>query len=84
MDEQYNHNWLGYMTIKSLTLTAVSIFHDVRDLVDGVGVKEKLDAMQTLHDELCDRIGAFRAYDLIFHAPGMDQDLVNEFMEMVE
>jgi len=80
MDEQYNHNWLEYMTPKTLALTAVNVFRGEF----GDDLVRKADAMQTLFDELCERVGRYEAEDMIFHAPGMDQDLVDEFMELVE
>ena len=82
MDEQYNHNWLGYMTPKALASTAVNIFHN--DWMVASDGREGIDAMQTLFDELCLRVGEYEAKDMIFHAPGMDQDLVDEFMQLVE
>ena len=80
MDEQYNHNWLEYMTPKTLALTAVNVFRGEF----GDDLARRADAMQTLYDELCERVGEYEAEDMIFHAPGMDQDLVDEFMELVE
>lgn len=80
MDEQYNHNWLEYMTPKTLALTAVNVF--LGEFGDDLA--RRVDAMQTLYDELCERVGRYEAEDMIFHAPGMDQDLVDEFMELVE
>jgi len=85
VDEQYEHNWLGYMPPKALALTAVSIFHgEWRTEVGLPHWWEKIDAMQILFDELRERVGKYEAEDMIFHAPGMDQDLTNEFMELVE
>jgi len=85
MDEQYNHNWPSYMPEKALVLTAVSIFYHAGWKDDDYDVMgKKMDAMQTLYDELCERVGIYEAYDMIFHAPGMDQDLVDKFMELVE
>lgn len=82
MDEQYEHNWLSYMPEKALALTAVNIFHN--DWMARIDPREGIDAMQILFDELCERVGKCEAEDMIFHAPGMDQDLTNEFMELVE
>jgi hypothetical protein len=84
MDEQYNHNWPSYMPDKALVLTAVNIFLDTLESDDSLAIQERADAMQTLFDELCERVGRYEAEDMIFHAPGMDQDLVDEFMELVE
>jgi len=80
MDEQYNHNWPSYMPEKALVLTAVNVFRGEF----GDDLARRADAMQTLYDELCERVGIYEAYDMIFHAPGMDQDLVDKFMELVE
>ena len=89
MDTEYQHDWLRLMPPKALALTSVSIFHNWRITKEALGSDypseaEDLDAMQEAFDELCELAGAVEAYEMIFHAPGMDQDLFDQFMETVE
>ena len=85
----YQHNWIGYMPPKALALTATSVILSWRLTRDALGenppdTAELTDAMQVLWDELCELLGLYGAESAIFHAPGMDTDLVDLFMEMVE
>lgn len=85
----YQHEWIEYMPPKALALTAAGIFLNWRLARDALGANppdtaELTDAMQVLWDELCELLGFYEAKSAIFHAPGMDTDLVDLFMEMVE
>jgi hypothetical protein len=84
----YHHNWLSYMPPKALALTAVSMFLDmklVRDQIDEApDTDEIVDGIQTIWDELCDLVGYHSASSEVFHGPGMDQELFEQFMELVE
>jgi hypothetical protein len=86
---EYQHDWLHLMPPKALVLTATDIFltYKVNKIAlchDYPSEAEELDAVQILWDELCDLVGVFDAHDMIFHAPGMSQELCDEFMELVE
>jgi len=87
---EYQHDWLRLMPPKALVLTAVSIFHNWRLIKESLGddypsEAEELDAMQAVWDELCELPGGEdKAKDMIFHAPGMSQELCDEFMELTE
>ena len=83
----YQHDWPKYMTTKSLVLTATAMFLEWKRTRDVVGedpwnTDELADAMQVLWDELYERTD--EAYEMIFHAPGMDQESLEQFTEMVE
>lgn len=83
----YQHDWPKYMTTKSLVLTVTAMFLDWRRTRDALGYDppdtgELVDAMQILWDELYERTDD--AYDEIFHAPGMDQEALDEFTELLE
>ena len=85
----YQHEWPKYMTTKSLVLTVTAMFLDWRRTRDALGYDppdtgELVDAMQILWDELWERLPNWRAYDEIFHAPGMDQEALDEFTELLE
>lgn len=82
----YQHDWPKYMTTKSLVFTVTAMFLDWRRTRDALGenppdTDELTDAMQILWDELYERTNA---YDEIFHAPGMDQEALDEFTELLE
>jgi len=83
----YQHNWPKYMTTKSLVFTVTAMFLDWRRTRDALGYDppdtgELVDAMQILWDELYERTDD--AHDEIFHAPGMDQEALDEFTELLE
>jgi len=83
----YQHDWPRYMTTKSLVLTVTAMFLDWRRTRDALGenppdTDELVDAMQILWDELYER--TIDAYYEVFHAPGMDQEALDEFAELLE
>lgn len=85
----YQHNWPEYMPYRALVLTATNLFLDWRRTRDALGYNppdtaEITDAMQVLWDEMAERDAIERAYLAIFHAPGMDQEALEQFTEMVE
>lgn len=85
----YKHNWIEYMPFKAIVLTATSIFLDWRRTKNALGYNppdtdELADAMQVLWDEMCERERMSKVEDAILHAPGMDMEAVEQFMEMVE
>lgn len=85
----YNHDWLHLMPPKALALTATSLFLNWKLACKELGrdtpdTEEIMDAVQALWDELCEFVGVSAAYDMIFHAPGMDAALYEEFIERTE
>jgi hypothetical protein len=86
---KYQHNWIEYMPFKALVLTATNLFLDWRRTKNELGYNppdtdELLDAVQTLWDEMCERDDIGKCYIAVFHAPGMDQEALEQMMEMIE
>lgn len=86
MDNGYQHDWLALMPPDALALTAVSIFLDWKRTQEALGYlhpssDEELDACQQAWDALRDLAGVVRAYDMIYNAPGMSDELHEEFTE---
>lgn len=85
----FAHNYLDYMPPKAIALTVVSMFTDWKLIYDQLGqlppsTEETLDALSDFWDELCELVGSDKAKELVFHGPGMNQELYDELMELVE
>lgn len=86
---KFTHNYLDYMPPEAIALTIASVFIDWKMVRDHLGqyppsTDETFDVLSDLYDELCELAGPDWAERLIVFAPGMDRELYNEIMELVE
>ncbi len=89
MDKEYQHDWLSLMPPDALCATAVSIFLDWKRVQAELGYlhpssDEELDACQKAWDAFRDLVGIVRAYDAVYNAAGMDNELYDEFVEVLQ
>ena len=89
MDNEYQHDWLTLMPPDALCATAVSIFLDwkrVQAELEGLhpSSDEELDACQKAWDALYDLVGIVRAYEMVYNAAGMNDELYEEFVEVLQ
>lgn len=89
MENDYQHDWLMLMPPDALCATAVSIFLDWKRVQAELGYlhpssDEELDACQKAWDTLRDTVGIVRAYDAVYNAAGMNNELYDEFVEVLQ
>lgn len=87
--DEYQHDWLALMPPDALCATAVSIFLDWKRVQAELGClhpssDEELDACQKAWDALLDLVGIVRAYDAVYNAAGMNDELYDEFVEVLQ